>query len=327
MTDLPQHLWMAPLSAALISGVVLTMLLRRPGVLVDVPNQRSLHQRPVPRTGGIAIVLGALGACALLVPGGRTVITLALLVSLVSLLDDWRRLPAAPRFAVQLVLAAVFVRYGLGGAPLAQAVFVVLTVVWVANLFNFMDGSDGLAGGMALIGFSFYGLAAWLAGHPIISTISFSIAAAAAPFLVFNFHPARIFMGDAGSVTLGFLAAALGILGWREGTWSPFLPVFVFSPFIADASLTLLRRVLARERFWQPHREHYYQKLVRMGWGHRNTALAEYALMLIAGAAGIASASLDGVSQLAALLGWGAVLLLMAFLVDRNWAGHSPAAG
>lgn len=324
MTALPQYVWMAPLLAALGSSVVLSMLLRRPGILADVPNERSLHQRPVPRTGGIAIVVGASGACALLVPGGRALITLALLVSLFSLLDDWRKLPALPRFGAQIVIAAVFVRYGLGDASFAEAAFVVLTIVWVANLFNFMDGSDGLAGGMALIGFSFYGLAAWLAGHPIISAISFSIAAAAAPFLVFNFHPARIFMGDAGSVTLGFLAAALGILGWREGTWSPFLPIFVFSPFIADASLTLLRRVLGRERFWQPHRDHYYQKLVRMGWGHRNTALVEYAVMLVAGAAGMASASLDGIAQLAGVIGWGSVLLLMAFLVDRNWARHSP---
>lgn len=302
------------------------MLLRRPGVMIDVPNERSLHLRPVPRTGGIAIMAGALGACALIVPGGRTLVMLALLVSLVSLWDDWRSLPALPRFGAQIAIAGLFVQHGLGGESLAEAAFVVMTLVWMANLFNFMDGSDGLAGGMALIGFSFYGLAAWLAGHPVITAISISVAAATTPFLVFNFHPARIFMGDVGSVTLGFLAAALGILGWREGIWSPFLPIFIFSPFIADASLTLLRRVLRRERFWQPHSEHYYQKLVRMGWGHRNTALVEYALMLAAGAAGIASSFLDGVTQLACIVAWGAMMLLMAFMVDRNWARHLPVS-
>jgi UDP-N-acetylmuramyl pentapeptide phosphotransferase/UDP-N-acetylglucosamine-1-phosphate transferase len=326
MTDLPQYVWAVPLFAAVCSSVVLTVLLRHPGILVDMPNERSLHERPVPRTGGIAIVVGALSASALLVPGGRTLIALALLVSLVSLLDDWRGLAPLPRFGAQIVVAALFVRYGLRGASLAESIFVVLTIVWVANLFNFMDGSDGLAGGMALIGFSFYGLAGWIGGHPVISAISFSIAGAAAPFLLFNFHPARIFMGDVGSVTLGFLAASLGILGWLEGTWSPFLPIFVFSPFIADASLTLLRRVLARERFWQPHREHYYQKLVRMGWGHRNTALMEYSVMLIAGAAGIASASLNGIAQLAGVIAWGSILLLIAYLVDRRWARYSRAS-
>ena len=90
-------------------------------------------------------------------------------------------------------------------------------------------------------------------------------------------------MGDAGSIPLGFLSAALGILGWRAGHWPLWFPLLVFSPFVVDASLTLARRVLRGERFWQAHRSHYYQRLVQLGWGHRNTALAEYALMAACG--------------------------------------------
>jgi hypothetical protein len=97
-------------------------------------------------------------------------------------------------------------------------------------------------------------------------------------FLLLNFSPARVFMGDAGSVPLGFLAGGIGIAGWRTVSWPAWFPLLVFSPFVVDASVTLARRMfMRRERFWHPHREHYYQRLVRMGWSHRRLALTEYA--------------------------------------------------
>src|SRR6476659_1011719 len=113
--------------------------------------------------------------------------------------------------------------------------------------------------------------------------INFCVAAAAAAFLLFNFHPARIFMGDAGAIPLGFLAATLGVTGWINGLWPLWLPVLVFSPFIADASVTLAKRALRGEKIWQAHREHYYQRVVRAGFGHRNMALLGYILMFAAG--------------------------------------------
>jgi UDP-N-acetylmuramyl pentapeptide phosphotransferase/UDP-N-acetylglucosamine-1-phosphate transferase len=113
--------------------------------------------------------------------------------------------------------------------------------------------------------------------------VSASIAAAAAAFLLFNFHPARIFLGDAGSTTLGFLAAGLGLTGWHYGVWSLWVPLLVFSPFIVDASVTLARRLMRGEKFWQAHRSHYYQRLVLSGWSHRRTALAEYGVMVCCG--------------------------------------------
>jgi UDP-N-acetylmuramyl pentapeptide phosphotransferase/UDP-N-acetylglucosamine-1-phosphate transferase len=95
------------------------------------------------------------------------------------------------------------------------------------------------------------------------------VAAAAAGFLCFNFHPARIFMGDVGSVPLGFTAGALGLVGWRSGAWPLWFPLLVFAPFILDATVTLLRRALRGEKVWQAHRSHYYQRMVQMGLGHR----------------------------------------------------------
>jgi UDP-N-acetylmuramyl pentapeptide phosphotransferase/UDP-N-acetylglucosamine-1-phosphate transferase len=187
------------------------------------------------------------------------------------------------------------------------------------NVYNFMDGSDGLAGGMALFGFGFYGGAAWLAGDSAFASVNFAVAAAAAGFLFFNFHPARIFMGDAGSVTLGFLVAALGLLGWQQGHWPAWFPVLVFSPFIVDASLTLARRLLRGEKVWQAHREHYYQRLVRMGYGHRVTALLEYVLMLLAGLSALWGLQQGERHRLGLLWLWASTYLVLMVVVDAHW--------
>ena len=135
-----------------------------------------------------------------------------------------------------LFAAIVFVLTATTGLHPAWQAVLALATMWVTNLYNFMDGSDGLAGGMALFGFGAYALSAWLAGDAVFVVVAASIAAASAAFLVFNFPPAKVFMGDAGSIPLGFLAAALGILGWRAGHWPLWFPVLVFSPFIIDAS-------------------------------------------------------------------------------------------
>lgn len=310
----------APAAAFGLSLATLLVLLRFPELLVDQPNQRSLHVVPVPRTGGIAIVTGLLIAVAAMVPGFAVFILCALLIAIISLIDDWRHLRPLTRFGAQGLIAATFCNFALGQPSFSESIFLVLAIVWLSNLYNFMDGSDGLAGGMSLIGFGACAIGAWMAGNAPLSMLCGSIAAASIPFLASNFHPARIFMGDIGAVTLGFSAAAVGAMGWRDGVWSPFFPVFAFSPFIADASLTLLHRILKKEKFWQPHREHYYQKLVRMGLGHRMTALVEYGVMTVSAGGAIATLFMDGSAQLAAIVAWGTLLILAAALIDRRWA-------
>jgi UDP-N-acetylmuramyl pentapeptide phosphotransferase/UDP-N-acetylglucosamine-1-phosphate transferase len=133
---------------------------------------------------------------------------------------------------------------------------------------------------MATIGFGALALGAWLGDAPGLATFCAAIAAAALAFLRFNFPPARVFMGDAGSIPLGFLAASLGILGAQQNVWPALFPLLVFSPFIVDASVTLTRRALRGEKVWQAHRSHYYQRVVLLGATHRQLALAAYALML-----------------------------------------------
>ena len=129
-----------------------------------------------------------------------------------------------------------------------------------------MDGMDGLAGIMTVIGFFGLGIVAMNESSFSIALISFSTVVSVIPFLLFNFHPARIFMGDCGSVPLGFLSVAIGFYGWLEQLWSFFFPVILFAPFLADATFTILRRLLKKKNIFKPHQEHYYQRLVKYGY-------------------------------------------------------------
>ena len=145
------------------------------------------------------------------------------------------------------------------------------------------------------------------------------MAAAAAGFLLHNFHPARIFLGDTGSVTLGFLAAVFGISGCLQRDWTWWFPLLVFSPFIVDASVTLLRRACARAAVWRAHKDHYYQRLVQLGWGHRRTALAEYALMVACSAAALAGLAWTASAQLALLLTAAVVYAVLIGAIQAAW--------
>ncbi len=314
-------LWptLAPVLSLGMCVLVLAVLLRRTSRLpMDHPNMRSLHSAPTPRIGGLGILAGiATGFMLLGMPG-----TLALAfpiagLGLISLFDDYFNLSARIRLLTHMAASGLF----LALAPSLGWVgsFVVFfLIVWMSNLYNFMDGANGLAGGMALFGFATYALLAGIAGDIELATLCAIVAAAAVGFLFFNFPVARCFMGDAGSIPLGFLVAAVGVLGWQRELWPWGMPLLLFSPFIIDASLTLLRRGVAGERVWLAHRDHYYQRLVRMGWSHRRLALAEYAVMsAAAGSCLLLAIHPDwwiGVAML-----WAALYLALANIIDRRW--------
>ena len=310
--------WMAPLAAFLVCRLTLAWLLRGRHVLpMDHPNERSLHETPTPRIGGLGIMAGVGVASLWLADAALLPVMLgAFVLAGVSLLDDLRGLPVRVRFLAHFVAAAgCLLALGFTGwAVLAGT----LAVVWMTNLYNFMDGSDGLAGGMAAIGFGALALAAWLGNASGLAVFCAAIAASALAFLRFNFPPARVFMGDAGSIPLGFLAAVLGILGAMQNVWPWLFPLLVFSPFIADASVTLARRALRGEKVWRAHRSHYYQRAVLLGASHRQLALAAYALM--AAMSGLAFA-LRFLPQHAAwvLILSGAAYLLIFLAVDFRW--------
>ena len=151
-----------------------------------------------------------------------------------------------------------------------------------------------------------------------LASASAAVAAASGAFLWHNFPPARVFMGDAGSIPLGFLAAAFGLAGWRAGAWPVWFPALVFSPFIVDASLTLARRLAARERVWEAPRSHYYQRLVLSGWSPRRLALAGYGLMAAVGASALAVRREGFLLQCGTIIAWAAVYALLLVAIDRR---------
>jgi UDP-GlcNAc:undecaprenyl-phosphate/decaprenyl-phosphate GlcNAc-1-phosphate transferase len=293
------------------------------GKLQDVPNERSLHVQPVPRVGGTGLLAGALAGwlAAGTLPAWWLLLPLFLLF-VVSLLDDLFSLRVRVRMPAHLFAAALLI-WGSGlyaSQGVLTAVLVVLTVIWMTNLFNFMDGSNGLAGGMALFGFASYGVAAWQSAQPEFAMLNFAIVAAAFAFLLFNFNPARVFMGDAGSIPLGFLMAALGLVGWQQQIWPAWFPLLVFSPFMTDATVTLARRTLRGVKITAAHREHYYQRLIQSGWSHRQLALAEYGLMLAVAGSALWQRQHDCPWLL--LSGWVAVFAGLMLAIDRKWQRH-----
>lgn len=321
--ELVRMMYYLPFVAAVATFLLLKMLLssRAAHRISDVPNERSLHSAPIPRIGGVGLIAGVLFAWLfqfdllvwwLLAP--------LLMLFAVSLLDDAHNLPVRWRLLSHLLAASAVVwGSGLLSQNFLIGLPVLFLVVWMTNLYNFMDGSDGLAGGMAFFGFAAYGVAAWAGGQQDWALLNFSVSAAALAFLMLNFHPAKVFMGDAGSISLGFMSAAMGLWGWRSGLWPFWFPPLVFAPFVLDASVTLLKRGMRGEKVWQAHREHYYQRLIQMGFGHRNTALVEYGLML--------AVAMSGVGLLYAadwvwlvILAWGMFFAALMLWLDRRWA-------
>lgn len=287
----------------------------------DVPNERSLHSRPTPRIGGLGVMTGILVAWTKLLSSLAWWMILPLIALLiVSLLDDIHNLPVRGRLLAQSIAGVILVAgsgvYATEG--ILPALAVVFFCIWMTNLYNFMDGSNGLAGGMTLFGFAFYGVGAWLGQDETFALLSFSVSAAALGFLYFNFPQAKVFMGDAGSIPLGFLAASMGVWGWMRGLWPFWFPVLVFSPFISDATTTLIKRALRGAKVTEAHREHYYQRAIQMGLGHRNLALLEYLLMICVGGSGLMY--LQQSFPIGLIVGWGAAYVVCMLIIDARWA-------
>ena len=254
----------------------------------------------------------------------------------ISILDDYRSIPIKWRILIHGWAACVIFRASYMPTtfdlpdlvlPLPAWIIIPLTLlftVWMINLYNFMDGMDGFASGMAVIGFSTLG---WLGWADIgFATFCLIVVAASAGFLVHNFPPAKIFLGDAGSTALGFLAAACSLWGSKDSLFPFWVALLVFSPFIVDATVTLLRRVLRGEKFWQAHRSHYYQRLVLLGWGHRRTVLAEYALMLACAGSALLAVRLPPVGQISLAMVWGLIYGFLMWGVGRLERRHATVS-
>jgi len=303
--------------------------------ILDKPNARSLHTRPVPVTGGIAILMGltfsATFVCWYYLPGQDFfwIAISALLIAIISFIDDCNPVSVLYRLLVHVIATYLFLWQGnfwltdlvLPGIswtlpPWLQISLSLLFAVWMLNLYNFMDGMDGFAGGMTLFGFGTFAVLGWLADHPLFMIINLIVASATCGFLIFNFPPARIFMGDTGASSLGFLAAAFSLWGNRSGIFPLWIALLLFSPFIVDATITLLRRLWHGEKIWLAHKSHYYQRLVQVGWGHRRTVLWEYVLMATCSASALLVQFLSVMLVWYLLVAWIFIYILLIYLVN-----------
>lgn len=290
-----------------LTGLARKYALRRE--LLDIPNQRSSHSLPTPRGGGASIVIIILlsglfaawwqpnqaGLLLLLVTTSST-------YAMLGWLDDHFDLSSLSRFLVQVFLAAgaiswLFMSEGVSFTTTVPVQLLVaaavLWVVWMANLYNFMDGIDGIAAIEALVLSA--AAAAWFGaqGANGIMIVALSVAGASAGFLGWNWSPARIFMGDVGSVALGAFFAVLALIGSTIYAIPMAAFVVLYGVFLADATVTLFKRILRREKWWQAHRSHYYQHAVQSGWSHAQVSLAVLFINLVL--AVLASALLAGI--------------------------------
>ena len=256
---------------------VLAWLLHRQ--ILDHPNERSSHSRPTPRGGGLAVtpvVVAMLILTNFVVQGFAAILAAgALILMAVSWLDDRKGLAPLPRFALQAaVIAATLLALPSdslvfqGMLPFwADRLVTVLGWLWFVNLYNFMDGIDGITG----IETAAIGLGLAVTGGAFLPQ-SVGIAAAGLGFLVWNWHPARIFLGDSGSIPLGFVLGGLLIHLATQGHLATALILPGY--YLADATITLLWRLKDGEKIWQAHRRHFYQRAVQGGKSHSQVALA-----------------------------------------------------
>lgn len=282
--------------------------------LVDAPGGRKVHPRSISRLGGVAVVAAATGALALAAAAHGSLVDLAPVTSLlfggalvfvVGLADDVRPLSPWPRLAVEIMAAGVVMAGGL----LIERVTVLgatwdlgwlawpVTAMWLVgltNAFNLIDGLDGLAGGIAVIAGTTCAAILVVRGHTAEAMVLAALVGGALGFLIYNFEPATIFLGDGGSLLFGFLLAATAVAGWQKGATAlaTIVPLLIFALPIADAASALGRRLLARpadgrpslsaaiRRIVEPDQGHIHHRLVALGWSTRQVVLVLYAITI-----------------------------------------------
>ena len=256
-------------AVAFVASLLIVPLIKRFAVL-DIPNDRSSHDTPTPRGGGIAIVVVTIAGALILDVKMWPLLVAAAVIAIMSWIDDMKHLSAAIRFPIQ-ILSACAVVYVYGPTRPAFAAIAVFWIVGVTNAFNFMDGIDGIAGTQAVIaGVAWYALTR--------NPIALLIAASSLGFLFYNWPRASIFMGDVGSAFLGFTFASLPLL--EHNGRAPIAMALMLFPFLADSGITLVHRAVRLQPIWKAHREHLYQRLVIAGWSHRGVTLLYGAIAL-----------------------------------------------
>lgn len=291
--ELPSLLLLSPL--LFVCSIILTYLARRYALrhdIIDHPNERSSHTTPKPRGGGIAIVATFTFALTYLWWGNIIASALfgalaigGLIIAALGYYDDIHHIKARTRVIIHFATAN-FALYLLNGLPILDfgtwqfhlhwqgTVIGVISIVWLTNLYNFMDGIDGLAGSEGLFVSLTAGFILWFTANHAIAILFFALAPAIAGFTVFNWPPAKIFLGDIGSGYLGYILSVLGIYTSKQTSLSISFWIILLAVFICDATFTVIKRALNGKPWYDAHREHAYQCLVAAGATHQQITLA-----------------------------------------------------
>lgn len=343
--------WIAPIALA-VSAVVTYLVLRLSGRLglIDVPSERSSHLAPTPRGGGLGILAAISLAIALYFifgywtngwRGFAGLLAGILIIGLAGFADDLWDPPVYLRLGLQVVAVTVLL---IGTGPMRAIRFPVfgtldlgftaipVSLVWVlsvTNIYNFMDGIDGLAAGQGVIAGGFLACIGSIAGNTTIQALGIFAAAASLGFLFFNFPPAKIFMGDVGSTTLGFTFGAMAVIGARNPVHRVdfLVVVLVLGSFLFDSTITLFRRALRRERLHESHNDHFYQAAIQIGWSHRQVTLAEYGIMVLLGASAILYYESEAAVQLGLFCLWFVVFSIVGFMLIKAMKTGAVVAG
>ena len=267
-----------------------TAIAKKSGMIAQ-PGERQSHEVPTPTGGGLgimfSIVVTSLGLQLIMpVPGfwWQNMLPGILLLVIVGWRDDRHPVSATVRLLVQLAVSLWLLGFGwlqFSVSDLAWFASVVVAMVWLMNLYNFMDGSNGMAGFQGVFAGLLMAVLFQINGHVAMALLALSVAAACAGFLPLNFPGARVFMGDVASVPLGFIFASFAVYGMQTGSIGVPLSILIMSVFIIDATLTLFTRVMSGEQWYTAHTQHVYQRLIIRGWSHRKVLIAYQAINVI----------------------------------------------
>lgn len=280
-------------AAAIVFAVTPTVgaIARRVGAM-DEPDPRKIHEDPVPRLGGLAIFFGFMIPALLFLPEMKGVLVGAAVITLFGAIDDFRATSPLVKFAGQFIAAGFLVGYGvridyitlplLGSVDLSPELAIPLTMLWTVvliNIVNFIDGMDGLAAGVCTIAAGTFAVIAISLGRPGAAILAAILAGTTLGFLRHNFFPASIFMGDSGSMLLGFVLAAVTVHGVLKSVAAVTLviPLLIMGVPMFDLSLTILRRIKNHQNIFRPDRGHLHHRLFNIGFSQRKAVLVLYA--------------------------------------------------
>ena len=318
------------LVVAFIAAILLTPLVKRLAFkigAVDAPNYRKVHARIMPRLGGLAIYCAFIIAFFFLkiMTGfesdyAYTILLAATIIVITGVIDDMREISAKAKMLGQFIAACLvvfvadiqidFINLPFEGVLNFGWLSYPLTIIWIigiTNAVNLIDGLDGLAAGVSTIALATLAIMAMLMGNGIVIAMASILAAAALGFLIFNFHPAKIFMGDTGALFLGFMISVLALLGFKNFTVISFIiPVIILGVPISDTFFAIVRRLREKKKWSDPDKSHLHHRLLALGFSHRQTVLVIYAIAAMFGVAAI-------VFSMAKV--WGAILLIAVLIV------------